>query len=86
MKKGHHEQHLGSSEKTDAQATGAAAIAIHNYSITTTPCPALALLPKSLNTFRFIRLLDLINVPQMGGDSYYDHFIDEETEAWKGVK
>lgn len=31
-------------------------------------------------------LFDLIKVPQMGGDSYYFHFIDEEAEAQEGVK
>lgn len=41
---------------------------------------------RTLSMFRFIRLFDLINVPQIGGDSYYHHFIDEETEAQKGVE
>lgn len=41
---------------------------------------------RALSTFRFIMLFELIKVPQMGGDSYYFHFIDEATEAQKGVK
>lgn len=41
---------------------------------------------RALSTFRFIRLFDLIKVPQMSGDSYYYFFIDEETEAQKSVK
>lgn len=40
----------------------------------------------ALSTFRFMMLFDLIKVPQMGDESYYYHFIDEETEAQKGVR
>ena len=40
---------------------------------------------RPLGTFWFIRLFDLIKVPQVGSDSYYYHFIDKETEAQKGA-
>lgn len=88
-KKEAHEQCLGSSEKRDVQGNGGGGNSntqsrnsidnyiLHFFSI----C-----FQRALSTVRFIRLFDLVKVPQMGGNNCYYHFIVEKTEALKGVK
>lgn len=84
MKEEHHEQHLTSSEKRDMQVyigSGNSNTQLHNNFNNYT----LHFFQRALSIFEFIRLFDLIKVPQMGGDGYYYHFIDEKTEAQKHV-